>query len=105
MSKKKIKKLKIIEVRNNGLIIESIDGNSGFIHISEVAPYYVENLNKYFKAQDYVYGVQIRKNYNTRYYSLKQGHSFDKNEKIAIKETGGGFNVLTYHLEKMKSEE
>ncbi len=99
---KKIERLKVIVINKNGIIVERINGESGFVHISEVAHGYIADLNNNFKVGDIIYGVRKKSHYGKKYYSLKTGHSMPRyiQKKYKVSETGGGYLGIIHHQQK-----
>ncbi len=95
---KEISRLKVVVIKRNGLIVQQINGESGFIHISEVAHCYIDDLSNYFKVGDMIYGVKTKTHYGKNYYSLKVGHTMPRNiqKRFKVTETGGGYLGIKY---------
>ncbi|WOO88029.1 S1 RNA-binding domain-containing protein [Mollicutes bacterium LVI A0039] len=94
----KISRLKVDVIKSNGLIVQQINGESGFVHISEISHNYIDNLENYFKVGDTIYGVKIKTHYGKNYYSLKVGHTMSRSiqKRFKITETGGGYLGIIY---------
>ncbi len=104
---KNIFKLKVIEIKPNGLIVQKVTGETGFIHISEIANTYIDDLKKYFEVNDIIYGQKIKTHYGKNYYSLKAGHTLSQKiqKKFKVRETGGGYlGILYYQNVKLSKE-
>lgn len=95
---KKISRLKVDVIKRNGLIVKQINGESGFIHISEVSHNFIDDLNNYYKVGDIIYGVKIKTHYGKDYYSLKVGHTMPVvlQKRFKTTETGGGYLGIIY---------
>lgn len=95
---KDIYRLKVVVIKRNGLIVQQSNGDSGFIHISEVSHSFVDDLNNYFTIGDTIYGVKTKTHYGKNYYSLKVGHTMPRNiqKRFKASETGGGYLGLIY---------
>ncbi len=95
---KDIIRLKVVVIKRNGLIVEQVDGESGFIHISEVSHAYIDDLNNYFQIGDIIFGKKTKSHYGKNYYSLKIGHTMPRNiqKKFKVSETGGGYLGILY---------
>lgn len=95
---KQIARLKVVVIKKNGLIVQQINGDSGFIHISEITHNFVDDLNNYFKVGDTIYGVKTKTHYGKNYYSLKAGHTMPRSiqKKFKVTETGGGYLGIIY---------
>lgn len=93
-----IARLKVEVIKKNGLIVQQINGESGFIHISEVSYGYVDDLNNYFQVGDMIYGMKTKSHYGKNYYSLKVGHTMPRalQKKFKASETGGGYLGIIY---------
>ncbi len=85
-------------IKRNGLIVEQINGESGFIHISEVAHGFIDDLNNYYQIGDIIYGKKTKTHYGKNYYSLKAGHTMPRNiqKRFKVAETGGGYLGIIY---------
>lgn len=94
----KIQKLKVIKVSKYYLQVKNIEDELGSVYISDVSHHYVDDLEKHFKVNDFVYGVECGAYKGQVSYSLKEGHN-PKNTKF---ETGGGFLILKDFMEKFE---
>lgn len=95
---KKITRLKVAVIKKNGLIVSQLNGESGFIHISEVSHAYIDDLSNYFQVGDVIYGVKTKTHYGKNYYSLKEGHTMSRTiqKRFKVTETGGGYFGIIY---------
>lgn len=100
---KKVERLKVVDIKKNGVIVSLTNGETGFIHISEVSHGFVEDLGKLFKIGEIIYGVKKKNHYGKTYYSLKVGHTMhrDVQKKFKVSENGGGYLGLI-HLQNSK---
>lgn len=94
----KIARLKVDVIKRNGLIVQEANGETGFIHISEVSHNFIDDLNNYFTVGETIYGVKIKTHYGKDYYSLKAGHTMPRmiQKRFKITETGGGYLGIIY---------
>lgn len=97
----KIEKLKIIKINHSSLLVENMVGKKGLIHITEVSNSFIVNLEDIFSVGDIVYGYLIKEQGYKRFYSLKVGHSNERNRKM-INETGGGCLGVKYLVKKLE---
>ncbi len=100
---KEISRLKVVVIKRNGLIVQQSNGDSGFIHISEVSHGFIDDLNNYFTVGEVIYGVKTKTHFGKNYYSLKAGHTMPRNiqKRFKANETGGGYLGII-HLQNAK---
>lgn len=100
---KKVERLKVVEIKGNGVIVSLNNGTTGFIHISEVSHSFIEDLERLFKVGEIIYGVKKKTHYGKTYYSLKVGHTMPRavQRKFHVSESGGGYLGLV-HLQNSK---
>ncbi|MGL4589906.1 MAG: hypothetical protein ACRCUP_06700 [Mycoplasmatales bacterium] len=84
-----------------------MNGESGFIHISECSHSYIANLNDLYVKNEYIYGKFLRENSVGAYFTLKSGHKINMSEcrDLDVMETGGGYYVLEHFLNKCREKE
>ncbi len=92
-----IEKLKIIDVNKYYLVVINPQKKEGRIYISEVAHFYIKDLEEMFNIGDIVYATRVGKFKNYFSYSLKVGHTLENKY-----ENGGGFLVLKNFLEEFE---
>lgn len=101
-----IHKLKVIKIIDNGIIVQQMDGTSGFIHISEISNTFVSNIHEHVEVDTYVYGALLRSTNSENYFSLKAGQTMNikTSKKNKIRETGGGYLGIIYLQNKILAQ-
>lgn len=96
---KQIARLKVVIIKRNGLIVQQSNGDSGFIHISEVSHGFIDDLANYFTVGETIYGLKKKTHFGKNYYSLKAGHTMSKEvqKRFKTSETGGGYLGIIYN--------
>jgi len=89
-------KCKVRNITKYGIIVDTHDNQKGLIHISNIAPYFISDLNSLFKVREILYAEIISQ--EPLSLSLISGHTI-KEDRMKYRETGGGFHVLEYFLE------
>jgi len=72
------------------VILDEYDKIQGFLHVSEIAPGWVRNINKYVKENEKVVdsfkkSIQVNAALTEAYYQIAQIHLTMKNRDLALK--------------------
>ena len=90
-------------IESYGIFVNTDDGYSGLIHISEISSNYVRNIKDYVKDGEYIKAkvLEIDKGKKQLKLSIKGlDYRINKKNKSKIEETGSGFLVLKENLDK-----
>lgn len=84
------------EINKNSILFNIPDGFTGFLHVSNISDYYVEDLNKYFKKKEIVVLKVLHVRNNIVYLSFKDDRAFflRKPFDFVLEETEKGFKNL-----------